>query len=143
MKMIKKSDSKHFSVFSTKHQLLLYSLFIGLGSVSLYVFVTGFNTIYLGIVWKYTDSYIFNASIISLVALLASLIFFISCWFMIKKKPVYKYSGIVATIILIIFPYLFFLQGSSMPLSFEYLLLLSLPAVILFIFIILMWKKLD
>ena len=141
MKMVKNTDYKQFSVFSTKYQLLLYSIFIGLGSVSLYVFVTGVNTVYLGIVWKYTESYIFNAVIISLIALLASLIFFISCWFLIKNKPVYKYSGIIATLMLIIFPLLFFIRGSTMPLSFDYLVLLSLPAAILLIFLLFMWKK--
>jgi hypothetical protein len=76
-----------------------------------------------------------------LIALLASMIFFISCWFMVKKKPVYKYSGIVATLILIIFPLFFFLRGSTMPLSFDYLLLLSLPAVVLLILLLFLWKK--
>lgn len=139
--MVKNTGNKQFSVFSIKYELLLYSIFMGLGSVSLYVFVTGFNTVYLGIVWKYTGSYIFNAVIISLIALLASMIFFVSCWFLIKNKPVYKYSGIVATLILIIFPLLFFVRGSTMPLSFDYLLLLSLPAVVLLILLLFMWKK--
>ncbi len=139
--MIKNTGNKQFSVFSTKYQLLLYSIFIGLGSVSLYVFVTGFNTVYLGIVWKYTESYIFNAVIISLIALLASMIFFVSCWFLIKNKPVYKYSGVVATLILIIYPLVFFVKGSTMPLSFNYLLLLSLPALMLLVFLLFMWKK--
>ena len=139
--MIKQTGNKQFSVFSNKYQLLLYSLFISLGSVSLYVFVTGVNTVYLGIVWKYTESYIFNAVIISLIALLASMIFYVSCWFLIKKKPVYKYSGIVATLILIIYPLVFFVRGSTMPLSFDYLLLLSLPAMVLLIFLLYMWKK--
>jgi hypothetical protein len=60
---------------------------------------------------------------------------------LIKNKPVYKYSGIVATLMLIFFPLFFFIRGSTMPLSFDYLFLLSLPAVVLLVFLLFMWKK--
>jgi hypothetical protein len=141
--MSQESGKKPFSLISKKHQLLMYSLFIGFGSVSFYVFITGINTTYLGIVWKYSDSYVINSGMISLISLLASSIFFASCWSIVKEKTVYKYSGMVATLILVIFPFLLFMSGSTMPISFDYVVFLSFPAIALVILIAVFWKKLD
>jgi len=116
---------------------------MGFGSVSLYVFITGVNTTYLGIVWKYSDSYVINAGIISLISLFSSIIFFTNCWLMIKHRYFYKFSGFVAALILIMSSFILFLFGGTLPISFEYLLILFIPAFILMIIMGFLWKKLD
>ena len=139
----KSSLQKSRSLFSKKYQLLIYSLFFGFGSVSLYVTVTGFNTAYLGVIWKYSDSYILNASFLTLVSLLSAAIFFLSCWLIVKERSFSKYSGLSACGILILYPLYILFRGTAMPISFDYLTILIVPAVVLIILLLILWKKLP
>jgi hypothetical protein len=129
--------------FSNKYRLLIYSLFFGFGSVSLFVAVTGFNTAYLAMIWKYSDSYILNATFITLVSLLSAVIFFLSCWYMVRESSFSKYIGLIAGGILILYPIYILFQGTAMPISFDYLTILIIPAVVLLVLIIILWKKLP
>ena len=139
----KVSSKNSCSLFSKKYQLLIYSLFFGFGSISLYVTVTAFNTAYLGMIWKYSDSYILNASFLTLVSLLSATIFFLSCWLILKERSFSKYSGLCACGILILYPLYILFRGTAMPISFDYLSILIVPAFILIIRLVILWKKLP
>ena len=55
-----------------KKTTLVYSLYLAIGSVSLFIALNILNTAYQGFIWSYTTKYVLNSLAIALVLLIAS-----------------------------------------------------------------------
>jgi hypothetical protein len=139
--MTKKTSSQTPHLLEDKHRLFIYSFFLALGSVSLYVFVNAIYTTYQGIIWSYSTSYIINAAIIGLVSLVAGFLFLVACFQMVQGKTFSWYPAIISSLILIGYPLVILFFGTQMPTSFDHLLFLLIPSSILLIILVLIWKK--
>jgi len=134
-------DNTNFPILEEKRLLLLYSFYLGLGSVALFIFITGVNTTYQAIIWKYTSKYIVNSAVLTLVALTAGVLLVGACWLLLKSNPIVKSAGFLGCCLLIIYPFSVYLLDLMMPYSFVYLLLLCIPAAVALILSFRVWKK--
>ncbi|MBU0497360.1 MAG: hypothetical protein KKC68_07295 [Candidatus Thermoplasmatota archaeon] len=139
--MAKKASSISPRLLDDKNQLLIYSLFLAFGSVSIYVFVNAIYTMYQGIIWTYTISFVINAGLITLVSLVVGFLFLLACLRMVQGKTYSWYPAIISSIILIGYPLAILFLGSQMPASFEHFLFLLIPTSILLIILVILWKK--
>lgn len=127
------------SLFQDTRKGLLYSLFVAVGSIALFVFANACYVLYESIIWQYTQSYVINAGIIALVSLFTAKLLFFTAYHMVKGKYNYTVVGIVGCFIPVVYPVLFFLGGQQ-PSSLDYGLMLVVPSVVLGAIAFVFWK---
>jgi len=125
--------------FADKRQGVLYSLYLVLGGISLFVFINAGYVTIEAILWQYTSTYIVNAGIITLVAFIAGCMFLLGCFGIIKGRKLTKTTGIIGSLLLIVYP-LVALSNQNMPSSFENLLFMIVPAVFILVLTI-VWRR--
>ena len=130
-------------IFTNKHQLLLYSLFISFASISLYVSINGIYDTYQGYIWSYHTSYIINAAMTTSVTFVTGLLFLYACIRMIKHKKYSIHPAILSALLLISYPLIILFYGTQMPTAFDHLTILLLPTILLLAIIISFWKKYE
>ena len=134
---------KELPFFNDKKLALLYSFYLSIGSVALFIFIiSGFNTIE-AVLWKYTTKYIINSSALTLVALISGILLLFSGYLMLKEKKNAKVTGIIGCLILIIYPLFVLILETKVPYSFNYILLLIIPAIIIIVLSIIIGRKIK
>ena len=128
-------------LFVDKKQLLTYSLYLSLGSLALFIALTGTYTTLQAILWKYTTKYIVNSALLSLVAYTACILLIGSCYLLVKSNPLAKNTGFLGCSLFIIYPFTILLFEPMMPYSFTYLTFLCIPAIIILIVSLFLSKK--
>lgn len=123
----------------TKTTLLLYSLFLAVGSVSLFITLIQLYTAYQGYIWSYTAKYVINSLATALVLLIASGLFLMGCYQMVKGRRFPNILGAIACVILIIYPSYVFLIDSYVPYAFQYVLILWIPAFVVLFIVMYVW----
>lgn len=125
-----------------KKQILIYSLYLSLGSLALFISLTGLYTTLQAILWQYTTKYIVNSAILSIVAFTAGILLIGSSYLLLKNNPMAINAGFLGCSLFLIYPCAVLLFEAMMPYSFTYLIVLTIPAlVILIITGLLIWKK--
>ena len=124
-----------------KKNTLVYSLFLAIGSVALFIALNILNTAYQGFIWSYTTKYVLNSLAIALILLIASALLFMGCYQMLKGKKFSFTLGAIGCLLLIVYPGYVLLIDSYVPYAFYYMLLLWIPALIVLIIAVLVWKK--
>jgi len=124
-----------------KKNTLMYSLYLAIGSVSLFIALNILNTAYQGFIWSYTTKYVLNSLAIALVLLIASALLFMGCYQILKGKKFPFTLGAIGCLLLIVYPGYVLLIDSYVPYAFYYMLLLWIPALIVLIIAVLVWKK--
>jgi len=127
--------------FGDKKTVLLYSLYLAMGSVSLFIALNILNTAYQGFIWSYTTKYVLNSLAIALVLLIASALLFMGCYQILKGKKFSFTLGAIGCLLLIFYPGYVLLIDSYVPYAFYYMLLLWIPSLIVLIIAVLVWKK--
>jgi hypothetical protein len=127
--------------FGDKKTVLLYSLYLAMGSVSLFIALNILNTAYQGFIWSYTTKYVLNSLAIALVLLIASALLFMGCYQILKGKKFSFTLGAIGCLLLIVYPGYVLLIDSYVPYAFYYMLLLWIPSLIVLIIAVLVWKK--
>ena len=127
--------------FGDKKTVLLYSLYLAMGSVSLFIALNILNTAYQGFIWSYTTKYVMNSLAIALVLLIASALLFMGCYQILKGKKFSFTLGAIGCLLLIFYPGYVLLIDSYVPYAFYYMLLLWIPSLIVLIIAVLVWKK--
>jgi hypothetical protein len=84
-----------------KKNLLLYSLFLAVGSVAVFIALNMLYTAYQGYIWSYTTKYVINSLVVALVLLIASGLFLMGCYRLVKGKGFSMALGAIGCIILI------------------------------------------
>ena len=124
-----------------KKNTLMYSLYLAIGSVSLFIALNVLNTAYQGFIWSYTTKYVLNSLAIALVLLIASALLFMGCYQILKGKKFPFTLGAIGCLLLIVYPGYVLLIDSYVPYAFYYMILLWIPALIVLIIAVLVWKK--
>jgi len=127
--------------FGDKKTVLLYSLYLAMGSVSLFIALNILNTAYQGFIWSYTTKYVLNSLAIALVLLIASALLFMGCYQILKGKKFSFTLGAIGCLLLIVYPGYVLLIDSYVPYAFYYMFLLWIPSLIVLIIAVLVWKK--
>jgi len=124
-----------------KKNTLVYSLYLAISSVSLFIALNILNTAYQGFIWSYTTKYVLNSLAIAFVLLIASALLFMGCYQILKGKKFSFALGAIGCILLIVYPGYVFIIDSYVPYAFYYMLLLWIPALIVLIIAVFFWKK--
>jgi hypothetical protein len=124
-----------------KKNTLVYSLYLAIGSITLFIALNILNTAYQGFIWSYTTKYVLNSLAIALVLLIASALLFMGCYQILKGKKISFTLGAIGCLLLIVYPGYVLLIDSYVPYAFYYMLLLWIPALIVLIIAVLVWKK--
>jgi cation transport ATPase len=80
-----------------KKTVLLYSLYLAIGSVSLFASLVSLNTAYQGFIWSYSQRYIINSFTLAFVLFLSGVLLIIACRKLLQKKPSSRLFGFVGT----------------------------------------------
>jgi len=133
--------TKQQPLFTSQRSGLLYSLYIAVASISLFVFANASVVLFEAIIWEYTQSYVINAALITLVSFFTAKLLFITAYQMVKKQTRFQ-LGIIGCFLPIIYPIIIYLGGQQ-PSSGNYLLMLLIPSLILGVLTMVWWKKIH
>jgi len=122
-----------------KKTLLVYSLFIAISSVSLFIAITMLYTAYQGYIWSYTTKYVTNSVAVALVLLIACSLLLMGCYQMIKGKKYPRILGTLGCLLLIIYPVYIVFIDTYVPYATTYILLLWAPALIVLLVALYVW----
>ena len=140
--MLKSTNHKtELPLLIQKKNTLVYSLYLAVGSVSFFIALNILNTAYQGYIWSYTTKYVLNSLAVALVLLIASALLFMGCYQILKGKKFSFTLGAIGCLLLIVYPGYVLLINSYVPYAFYYMLLLWIPALIVLIIAVLVWKK--
>jgi len=132
---------KEIPVIVDKNMLILYSLYLAFGSVAFFIFINSIYTTGQAIIWRYSWKYILNSGIIAFASLFSGVLFFLTCYWMLRLKKIAKISGIFSCLVFIFYPLVVVIFGTTVPYSFTYILILCFPVAVLLILSLWFWKK--
>jgi hypothetical protein len=72
---------------------LLYSLYLAIGSVSLFASMVALNTAYQGFIWSYSTRYIINSFTLALALFLSGALLIIACFKLLQKRSSARLFG--------------------------------------------------
>ena len=128
-------------VFTNTRQGLHYTLYLALGVLSLFLLANTTYTLLLGILWQYTADYLINLALISVTALIATLLCLLTCYWMVKKKPYSHYTGLAAAVLLFFSPTLSILTDTIIHGITEMMIMISVATLAITLLTVLFWWK--
>jgi len=85
--MEKNQLPNHTEVFlADKKTGLLYSLYLAIGSVSLFASMVALNTAYQGYIWSYSSRYIINSFTLAFALFVSGALLIVACYQLQQKK---------------------------------------------------------
>jgi len=85
--MEKNQLPNHTGVFlADKKTGLLYSLYLAIGSVSLFASMVALNTAYQGYIWSYSSRYIINSFTLAFALFVSGALLIVACYQLQQKK---------------------------------------------------------
>jgi hypothetical protein len=140
MKMSPTQKSNEKILFlKEKKTLLLFSLYLAIGSVAVFIALIMLFTAYQGYIWSYTTKYVINSLATALFLLIASSLLLIGCYHLVKGKGFPMALGAIGCILLIVYPIYVLLVDSYVSYEFHYVLLLWVPAFIVLFILAYIW----
>jgi hypothetical protein len=124
-----------------KKTLLVYSLYLAIGSVSLFLALNGLYTAYQGYIWSYSTAYVLSSLALALILLIAAGILLFACYQVAKGKSFSVVLGAIGCLILLVYPLYILLIDAYVPYAFTYVLFLWVPAAIVLAVGLYIWKK--
>ena len=128
---------------SEKKQLLQYSLFLSIGSICFFIFLNGVYTTIQAMIWYYSARYLVSSVTLTLVYFFSSILFFISCYLIIKKREKVIIPGILGCLLILIYPMYILLVEITVPYNFNYSMILIIPAMVILCLGIFFRKKIT
>jgi drug/metabolite transporter (DMT)-like permease len=93
--MEKNQLPNHAGVFLTdKKTGLLYSLYLAIGSVSLFASMVALNTAYQGYIWSYSSRYIINSFTLAFALFLSGALLIVACYKLQQKRSSARLFGL-------------------------------------------------
>ena len=96
--MKQKQKDKESRVFlADKKTGLLYSLYLAIGSVSLFASMIALNTAYQGFIWSYSTRYIVNSFTLAFALFLSGALLIVACVRLLQEKPsarIFGFAGV-------------------------------------------------
>ena len=91
----KDSDKKAGVFLADKKTGLLYSLYLAVGSVSLFASMIALNTTYQGFIWSYSTRYIVNSFTLAFALFLSGALLIVACIRLLQEKSSTRIFGFV------------------------------------------------
>ena len=124
-----------------KKMLVLYSLYLALAAIAWYVFVITANTAIIAVMWKYSTMYIVNTFLFTGVLFLSGVLLIFTCLGMVRGKSFVRYTGLAGSALLFLYPAYLLVFDTYVPYAYFQMLLVIIPAIIMFVITLLLWKK--
>ena len=124
-----------------KKMTLIYSFYLAIAGVAFFIFINGLYTTFQAKIWQYSERYMTNSVTLTIVPLFAGLLLLLTCFWILKNKKNAKITGIIGCLFLIIYPIYVTILDIEMPYSFNYILIMLVPAIVLLMVTLFFWKK--
>lgn len=141
--MTQKQKDKETGVFiADKKTGLLYSMYLGIGSVSLFASMIALNTAYEGFIWSYSTRYVVNSFTLAFALFLSGDLLIIACVRLQQEKPSARVFGFAGVGFLIAYSFFILIIDRYIAYTLVYvLILLVLFALIVIITVFFLYKK--
>lgn len=141
--MTQKQKDKETGVFiADKKTGLLYSMYLGIGSVSLFASMIALNTAYEGFIWSYSTRYVVNSFTLAFALFLSGALLIIACVRLQQEKPSARVFGFAGVGFLIAYSFFILIIDRYIAYTLVYvLILLVLFALIVIITVFFLYKK--
>jgi hypothetical protein len=119
----------------------MYSLYLAIGSVSLFVSLTALNTAYQGLIWSYSTRYVVNSFTLALVLFIAGVFLLMACLRLLQVRTSYRLYGFIGLGLLVVYSLFVLLIDPYISYTLEYVLILVVVMIILLAGAFFFWKK--
>jgi hypothetical protein len=93
----KQQDKESGLLLADKKTGLLYSLYLAVGSVSLFASMIALNTAYEGFIWSYSTRYIVNSFTLAFALFLSGVLLIVACVRLLQAKSsarIFGFAGV-------------------------------------------------
>lgn len=101
MMPLSKKNKTESQVQCDTHTLLLYSVYLAIGSVAVFASLVALNTAYQGWIWSYSERYIINSLTLAFVLFLSGVLLILTCFRLIQKRRSARLFGFIGIGLLI------------------------------------------
>ena len=137
-----KSEKKNNCLLDKK-MTLIYSLYLAIGSIAFFIFINGVYTTIQAKIWYYSSRYMVNSITLTIVPFFSSVLLFLTCIWIIKKKKNAKITGIVGCLLLIVYPLYVYFVDIAIPYNFNYIVIMFVPSIFLLMISFIYWRKIN
>ena len=137
-----KSEKKNNCLLDKK-MTLIYSLYLAIGSIAFFIFINGVYTTIQAKIWYYSSRYMVNSITLTIVPFFSSILLFLTCIWIIKKKKNAKITGIVGCLLLIVYPLYVYFVDIAIPYNFNYIVIMFVPSIFLLLISLIYWRKIN
>lgn len=122
---------------------LLYSLYLAIGSVSLFASMVALNTAYQGFIWSYSTRYIINSFTLALALFLSGVLLIIACVKLLQKRSSARLFGFAGIGFLIAYSLFILFIDRYIAYTLVYVLMLLVLFVLIMAGAVLFYKKVS
>ncbi len=138
-KNLEQNQSETF--LADKKTGLLYSLYLAIGSVSLFASMIALNTAYQGFIWSYSTRYIINSFVLAFALFISGALMIIACMKLIKKRQSARLFGFVGIGFLIVYSLFILFIDRYISYTLVYVLLLLILSALIMVAAVFFYKK--
>jgi hypothetical protein len=120
---------------------LLYSLYLAVGSVSLFASMVALNTAYQGFIWSYSTRYIINSFTLAFALFLSGVFLIIACFKLLQKRSSARLFGFAGIGFLITYSLFILVIDRYIAYTLVYVLMLLVLSVLIMTGAALFYKK--
>ena len=124
-----------------KKTLLLYSLYLSIGSVSLFASLVALNTAYQGFIWSYSQRYIINSFVLAFTLFLSGALLVIACMKLVKRRPSARLFGFVGIGFLVAYSFFILFIDRYIAYTLVYMLMLIVLAALILSVAVFFYRK--
>jgi hypothetical protein len=106
---------------------LLYSLYLAVGSVSLFASMIALNTAYQGFIWSYSTRYIVNSFTLAFALFLSGVLLIVACVLLLQARPSARIFGFAGVGFLITYSLFILFIDRYIAYTLVYVLMLLIP----------------
>ncbi len=127
--------------FADKKTVLLYSVYLAIGSVSIFASMVSLNTAYQGAIWSYSTRYVINSFVLAFALFLSGVFLIIACRKLLQKRPSARLFGFVGMGFLMGYSLFILLIDRYIAYTLVYTLILIVLSILILVGAVLFYKK--
>jgi hypothetical protein len=124
-------QNKEAGFLAEKKTVLQYSLYLAIGSVSIFASMVALNTAYQGVIWSYSTRYVINSFVLGFALFLSGVMLIIACRKLLQKRPSARLFGFVGLGFLIGYSLFILLIDRYIAYTLVYVLILVVLSILI------------
>ena len=124
-----------------KKTAFVYSLYLAIGGVSLFVSLAALNTAYQGLIWSYSTRYVVNSFSLALVLFVAGVLLLMACLRLLQARNSARLFGFTGLGLLVVYSLFVLLIDPYISYTLEYVLILLVVMIVLLVGAFFFWNK--